>query len=186
MPRNDLSDLVVLALAVKRHTTVRQIVSVAKSLIPEFWSPTAEVIESAIDRNLTAGCLAPELLGRSDVQICLTPKGKQKFTELLLLAPSIQFPGRVSAWTTVQLCCLDLADGKTVAIALERLLARISDNIRAVRHRSEKCPHSGRFTRAWFEMEQHRLETMARVITEASTLNETPDPKTEPTLEGSK
>ena len=185
MPRNDLSDLVVLALAAKRHTTVRQIVSVAKSLIPEFWSPTAEVIEASIDRNLTAGYLAPELVDRSVTQICLTDTGRQKFTELLILAPSMQFPGRVSAWTTLQLCCLDLADGETVAIALEHLLERISENIRAVQDRSKKCPHSGRFTRAWFEMEQHRLETMARLITEASTRNETHDPKTEPALERS-
>ena len=184
MQKNDLSDLVVLALAAKRHTTIGQIVNVAKSLIPEFWSPTAEVIEAAVDRNLTAGYLASQLHDRSEAQIFLTHTGRQQFSNLLLLAPSMQFPGRVSAWTTVQLCCLDLADGKTVAVALERLLARISENIRAVRDRSEKCPHSGRFTRAWFELEQHRLEMMARVITEASKLTENHDPKTEPALEG--
>lgn len=173
-PGTIIADLAVLGTVQRGPATADRLPAVAKSLVPEYWQPTAAVIEAAIGRNMAAGAL------RADGALALTEAGRVRFSALILSdTGSLACPAAL-ALEALQFCFLDCADADTAARALARLAVRLEHRLTDLEIRCRQCPHRGRYAALWMEFEQRRLKEMARLLAAVSCDAATSEPVSHP------
>jgi hypothetical protein len=168
MSVNILTDLAVLGIAHQGPITINRIVAVAKSLIPELWSPTNGVIDAAIRRNCQIGHLIKEKKETSAPLLKLTETGRAQIQSLLLCDPGILVSPATQAVEAVQFCLLDAASRPTAEMVLRRLQNRQRKRLTDLRNRCRNCPHDGRYINLWMGMEQRRLAAVDQMLTMVS------------------
>ena len=73
------------------------------------------------------------------------------------------------SFEAAQLCFLDVADSKTLNTFLGKLSTKIDAEINSFQDRVDRCPHIGKFTQAWIDVEIRRLENIAALVTTTAT-----------------
>ena len=92
-----------------------------------------------------------------------------QFNKLLLAEHTgLSTPSNL-AFETAQLCFLDVADSLTLNAFLTKLSTKIDDEINTFQERVNRCPHIGKFTQAWIDVEIRRLENIAALVTTTAT-----------------
>ena len=160
MPSGTIVDLAVLGVVHTRDTAPTQISKIAKSLVPDLWYPTTDVIKVAIQRCLDRTNFID---GPLEI-ISITDAGRRYLRELLLHNPGDQISPETLALEALQFCFLDTVDSEIAQHVLQRLHRRTRRRLEEFENRCRQCPHSGRFTNIWMDMETHRLETTARML----------------------
>lgn len=163
-----IADLTVLGICYARPIRVKRIITIAKSLVPEFWQPTTDVIEAACRRNLSNGCLQNPIRTHSSTELELTPIGINRVADLLTHDPGELTQPSTLAMDAVQFCFLDFADTETKISVLGRHTARLNRRLAQFEDRCRNCPHQGDFTRLWMDAERSRLDGMAQLLAKVS------------------
>ena len=164
MSVNILTDLAVLGIAHQGPITIRKIAAVAKSLVPELWSPTNGVIDAAVRRNFQIGYLAKEKGEAKPTLLKLTDSGRTQIQKLLLCDPGNHVSPATQAVETVQFCLLDAASRTTAKMVLTRLQNQQKKRLKALRDRCRDCPHEGRYMKLWMGTEQRRLAAVEQML----------------------
>ena len=160
MPSGTIIDLAVLGVVHARDTAPTQISKIAKSLVPDLWYPTTDVIKVAIQR-----CLDRTHFIDGPLEIVsITDAGRRYLRELLLHNPGDQISPETLALEALQFCFLDTVDSEIAQHVLQRLHRRTRRRLEEFENRCRQCAHSGRFTNIWMGMETHRLETTVRML----------------------
>ena len=167
MQGNTLLELAVLGIVAQGPVPRDAIARTAKSLMPELWSPTLEVIEAAVGRGVRAGHLTRP--AHEHQRIGLTSAGAVRLRGLLLRDPGGLDTPTTLAVEAMQFCCLDHVDQATARRVLDRLVDRLTRRLDDYERRLRRCPHDGRFTRLWMGIEQRRLRGMVRVLADIAT-----------------
>ena len=160
MPGGTIVHLAVLGVVHTRDTGPTQISKIAKSLVPDLWCPTTDVIMVAIQRCLDR---AHFIEGPLEI-VSITDAGRRYLRELLLHNPGDPISPETLALEALQFCFLDTADSEIAQRVLERLHRRTRRRLEEFENRCRQCAHSGRFTTIWMGMETRRLETAARML----------------------
>ena len=160
MPGGTIVHLAVLGVVHTRDTDPTQISKIAKSLVPDLWCPTTDVIMVAIQRCLDR---AHFIEGPLEI-VSITDAGRRYLRELLLHNPGDPISPETLALEALQFCFLDTADSEIAQRVLERLHRRTRRRLEEFENRCRQCAHSGRFTTIWMGMETRRLETAARML----------------------
>jgi hypothetical protein len=168
MSVNILTDLAVLGIAHQGPITIGRIATVAKSLVPELWSPTSGVIDAAVRRNYQIGHLSKDKKESKSPLLKLTKTGRAQIQSLLVCDPGELVSPATQAVETVQFCLLDAASRPTAEIVLTRLQNRQKKRLADLRNRCRNCPHSGRYMNLWMGMEQRRLAAVEQMLTMVS------------------
>jgi hypothetical protein len=172
-----IADLTVLGITYSRPIRVDRIISIAKSLVPEFWQPTTEVIEAACRRNILNGCLSRNAPENAAAQLTLTAPGIRRVADLLTHDPGELTQPSTLAMDAVQFCFLDFADSETKISVLSRHTQRLNQRLAQFEDRCRQCPHQGHFTRMWMDVERSRLDCMAQLLARISSEPATAFPK---------
>jgi hypothetical protein len=168
MSVNILTDLAVLGIAHQGPITINQITAVAKSLVPELWSPTSGVIDAAVQRNCQTGHLSKEKKEAKFPLLKLTETGHAQIQSLLLCDPGVLVSPATQAVEAIQFCLLDAASRPTAELVLTRLQNRQKKRLADLRNRCRNCPHDGKYTSLWMGMEQRRLAAVEQMLTMVS------------------
>ncbi len=162
---NDIGEFSVLGICYNNPLHFEQIVSAAKNLMPEQWSPTAEVVDASIDRCVDVGYLSLKENNQSFSKfVQITEFGKKRLRSLVLKDPGEEISSRLPAWEFLQFCFLDFIDCDAARTVLFRARSRLQQRLSNFRQRSEKCPHTGRFTNLWLTIETDRLENSLKSL----------------------
>tara|TARA_B100001142_G_C14221941_1_gene611885 strand:- start:222 stop:779 length:558 start_codon:yes stop_codon:yes gene_type:complete len=164
MSINILTDLAVLGIAHQGPITTSKIAVIAKSLVPELWSPTIGVIDAAVRRNLQIEYLAREKEEAKSPLLKLTETGHTQIQKLLLCDPGDHISSATQAVETVQFCFLDAASRTTAEMVLTRLQNQQKKRLKALRDRCRNCPHEGRYMKLWMGTEQRRLAAVKQML----------------------
>ena len=156
---NDIGEFSVLGICYNNPLHFEKIVIAAKNLMPELWSPTAEVVDTSVYRCVSAGYLTLNKNQAVSESVQITALGKQRLHSLVLRDPGEELSSKLFAWEFLQFCFLDFIDCDTARTVLFRTRTRLQQRLSDFRQRSELCPHMGRFTNLWFSIETNRLET---------------------------
>ena len=149
-----IADLAVLGVVQRNSVQADHIRAAVKGMFPDQWLPTAGVVNAAVERAVSAGHLSIRQLESLGTTIETTDAGRAQFQALLLTDPG----------EAMQFCFLDLADAGTAKKVLNRIRRRTKQRLTALRRRTQKCPHAGRYASLWISMETRRLETSAQLI----------------------
>ena len=168
MSVNIITDLAVLGIAHQGPITINQIASVAKSLVPELWSPTISVIDAAARRNYQTGNLTKEKKEERSLLLKLTDTGRGQLQRLLLCDPGELVSPATQAVEAIQFCLLDTASPPTTEMVLTRMQDRQKKRLANLRIRCLNCPHDGRYMNLWMGMEQRRLAAVEQMLTMVS------------------
>jgi hypothetical protein len=159
-----IADLAVLGVVQRTSVQPDRIRSAVKGLFPDQWQPTAGVVDAAVERAVSAGHLSICHPGSQETTISTTDTGRAQFQALLLTDPGDALSPAVRTLEAMQFCFLDLADANTTRKVLNRIRRRTKQRLTALRQRTQKCPHAGRYASLWVSMETRRLETSAQLI----------------------
>ena len=159
-----IADLAVLGVVQRTSVQPDRIRSAVKGLFPDQWQPTAGVVDAAVERAVSAGHLSICHPGSQETTIGTTDAGRAQFRALLLTDPGDALSPAVRTLEAMQFCFLDLADANTTRKVLNRIRRRTKQRLTALRQRTQKCPHAGRYASLWISMETRRLETSAQLI----------------------
>ena len=165
MSGSDLTQLIVLGSIAIDQTNEAHIVKMAQSFMPKFWSPTTDVIHATIQASLRDGFLAYDDKHSEMPIMVLTPLGRKQFNKLMLAEQKGHSTPSNLAFESAQLCFLDVADSRTLNAFLAKLSAKIDAEISNFQERVNRCPHIGKFTQAWIDVEIRRLENIATLVT---------------------
>ena len=169
MSGSNLTQLIVLGSAAADQVSEAHIVNMAKSFMPKFWSPTTDVIHATILSSLQDGFLGYADEHATVPTLLLTPSGRMQFNKLLLAEhKGLNTPSNL-AFEAAQLCFLDVADSPTLNAFLAKLSTKIDAEINTFQERVNRCPHIGKFTQAWIDVEIRRLENIAALVTTTAT-----------------
>ena len=136
MPGASIADLTVLGIASEGPIEAERIATVAKSLVPEHWQPTANVIAAVIERNLETGLLRRTGNHPMDQHLMVTAKGNEKIRALLLCPPEALAPSALPAAEAVQFCFLDTTDSETAKTVLLRFQRKLENRLSSYEQRS--------------------------------------------------
>ena len=156
---NDIGEFSVLGICYKHPLHFDKIIAAAKNLMPELWSPTAEVVDTSVYRCVSAGCLTLNKNEALSDFVQITALGKERLHSLVLRDPGEELTSKLLAWEFLQFCFLDFIDCDTARTVLFRTRSRLQQRLSNFRQRSKLCPHTGRFTNLWLSIETNRLET---------------------------
>ncbi len=170
MSGNDIADLTILGTLHQHSRTYEVLAGNAKSLIPELWNPTADVLDQAISRNLEAGYINHHK-GIPFSQYSLSRAGNDHFLYLMTLDAGPRNSAFARALEALQFCFLDGACPAAAATILDRHHERIIERLTELRRRCHQRPGSGAYARLWMETEQRRLELTMKMLSEARILN---------------
>ena len=159
-----IADLAVLGVVQRTSVQPDRIRSAVKGLFPDQWLPTAGVVDAAVERAVSAGHLSICHPGSQETTISTTDAGRAQFQALLLTDPGDALSPAVRTLEAMQFCFLDLTDASTTRKVLNRIRRRTKQRLTALRQRTQKCPHAGRYASLWISMETRRLETSAQLI----------------------
>jgi hypothetical protein len=139
----ELADLATLA---RNPGTFEGVVSASKTVAPELWSPAGTVIQTGLARNISNGNFYRSVPEGEFENIRITPRGRARLHELLLMETS--HLGALSSQTmeAVQFCCHDSADNKTAVRVLARLVGRFEQRIKTIEDRIRANPRTAGFT----------------------------------------
>lgn len=165
MTAKNLTDLVVLGILHRTPVTEEQVSVIAKSIIPDLWHPTSDVINEAIVRNLKFGFLT--YTSNFPQKLLLTIVGKERFQALISLNVGLNAGRFCYAFEAMQFCFLDNALPEIIEIVLEHQRIRIAARLAELQSRCDRCPANGHYMRLWMDMERQRLETKAEMISVA-------------------
>jgi len=164
MPWNVLPDLAVLGIAASGPAPLNQVVKTAKSLLPDLWNPTSDVIEQAILRLLSDGLVIASDQDGAPECLHVTADGQHRLRRLLCFDPGYMTSPATLAVEAVQFRFLDVADNDATDQVLRRLRGRIERRRDELEHRYKDQPSQDRFANLWMTMEQVRLTEMARLM----------------------
>jgi hypothetical protein len=156
---NDIGEFSVLGICYKHPLHFEKVITAAKNLMPELWSPTAEVVDTSVYRCVSAGYLTLNKNEAFSDFVQITAQGKKRLHSLVLRDPGEELTSKLFAWEFLQFCFLDFIDCDTARTVLFRTRSRLQQRLSNFRQRSELCPHTGRFTNLWLSIETNRLET---------------------------
>ena len=159
-----IADLAVLGVVQRNSVQADHIRAAVKGMFPDQWLPTAGVVNAAVERAVSAGHLSIRQLESLGTTIETTDLGRAQFQALLLTDPGDALSPALRALEAMQFCFLDLADAGTAKKVLNRIRRRTKQRLTALRRRTQKCPHAGRYASLWISMETRRLETSAQLI----------------------
>ena len=159
-----IADLAVLGTVQRNSIQPDHIRSAIKGMFPDQWLPTTGVVDADVERAVLAGHLLIYYPGSQETMIGTTDAGRAQFRSLLLTDPGDALSPSVRALEAMQFCFLDLTDASTTRKVLNRIRRRTKQRLTALRQRTLKCPHAGRYTSLWISMETRRLETSAQLI----------------------
>ena len=169
MSGSDLTQLIVLGSTAVDQACEAHIVNMAQSFMPKFWSPTTDVTHATILSSLHDGFLIYGEKHDGVPTLTLTASGRQQFNKLMLADhKGLSTPSNL-AFEAAQLCFLDVADSKTLNAFLGKLSTKIDAEINSFQDRVDRCPHIGKFTQAWIDVEIRRLENIASLVTTTAT-----------------
>ena len=169
MSASELTQLIVLGSTATEQATEAHIVKMAQSFMPKFWSPTTDVIHATILSSLNDGFLAYGDKNDELLTLVLTPSGRHQFNQLMLADhKELNAPSNL-AFEAAQLCFLDVADSHTLNVFLTKLSTKIDAEINLFQNRVDRCPHIGKFTQAWIDVEIRRLKNIATLVTTTAT-----------------
>ena len=161
---NDIGEFSILGICYSKPLHFDKIITVAKNLMPEFWSPTADVVDTCVYRCVNAGYLKLNKTNALSDFVQITALGKKRLHNLVLRNPSDECSSKLYAWEFLQFCFLDFIDYDTAKTVLFNLRSRLQERLSNFRQRSELCPHTGRYTNLWLSIETSRLETSLNSI----------------------
>ena len=162
---NDIGEFSVLGITYNQPLHFEKIISAAKNLMPELWSPTAEVVDTSVYRCVSAGYLILKKDNKSISNfVQITELGKKRLHSLVLRDPGEGMSSKLLAWEFLQFCFLDFIDFDTARTVLLRTRSRLQQRLSNFRQRSELCPHTGRFTNLWLSIETDRLENSLKSL----------------------
>ena len=161
---NDIGEFSVLGICYNNPLHFEKIIIAAKNLMPELWSPTAEVVDTSVYRCVSAGYLTLNKKQAISESVQITALGKQRLNSLVLRDPGEALSSKLFAWEFLQFCFLDFIDCDTARTVLFRTRTRLQQRLSNFRQRSELCPHTGRFTNLWFSIETNRLESSLNTL----------------------
>ena len=161
---NDIGEFSVLGICYNHPLHFEKIISAAKNLMPELWSPTAEVVDTSVYRCVSAGYLTLKKNQSLSDFVQITELGKKRLHNLVLKDPGECSSSKLLAWEFLQFCFLDFIDCDTARTVLFRTRSRLQQRLSNFRQRSELCPHTGRFTNLWLSIETDRLETSLKSL----------------------
>lgn len=176
MPGTFIADLAVLGLARRGPVAGDRMLAAARALAPEYWQPTPAVIEAAVDRNLATGFLEANGPTWPIADLLLTDRGAGRLKTLLLTESSDKATPAGLAAEAMQFCFLDATDRDTAAVYLAGQARRLERRLQDLEARCGRCPHRGRFTDLWMDLERRRLADMARLLALLSEESEMPAP----------
>ena len=162
MSGNTIADLVVLGIIYRSSVAQERLPGIARSIVPDLWSPTSDVIGGAVLRNLESGFLI--LSSSLPSTLALTETGGQQFQKLMAFEANKNEDRLSYALEAIQFCFLDGAPRSTAKTVLEHQHARISARLIELQERCQRCPYDGHYTRLWMGMERRRLEVKAEFI----------------------
>ena len=162
-----ISDLAVLGIARRGGAPVDRVSKIAKSIVPDLWTPTVDVIDEAILRNRNVGFLA--IIGSAEfTRLQLTETGTQRFWSLITQKLEPHNNRGRCALEALQFFFLDGADHATVNTVLDRQYSRVREQLRELKKRCQCCAQKGRYSGLWMDMERQRLEATAEMLVSAS------------------
>jgi hypothetical protein len=162
---NIIIELATLGVCHNQSLSSRKIISIIKNLIPELWSPTAEVVMSTIERCLDTDHLTiDDVTAISPAMMRTTSTGKQRLEDLLLSDPGEGLSPTIFALETMQICLLDLVSANIAESVLARIRERLQSKLSDFHHRSKQCLHVGQYTNLWFLLETRRLESSVHIL----------------------
>lgn len=156
---NDIGEFSILGICYSKPLQFNKIITVAKNLMPEFWSPTADVVHTFVYRCISAGYLKLNQTQAHSEFVQITAFGKERLHNLVLKDPGDESSSKLYAWEFLQFCFLDFIDCDTAKNVLFGLRSRLQERLSNFRQRSELCPHTGRYTNLCLSIETSRLET---------------------------
>ena len=165
MAGKELIDLVILGILHRTSVVEERLPAIAKSIVPDLWCPTSDVITEAIERNKKFKFLiCTRNLPRT---LDITKAGKDRFQALISLRLEANAGTLCYVFEAIQLCFLDNAMPEIIQAVLEQQSAHLSMRLAELQRRCEHCPDNGHYMRLWMGMERRLLETKAEVISEA-------------------
>ena len=161
---NDIGEFSVLGICYSHPLHFEKIITVAKNLMPELWSPTADVVDTSVYRCVSAGYLKLNKIQTFSQSVQITALGKDRLHNLVLRDPGDESGSKLHAWEFLQFCFLDFIDCDTAKTVLFSLRSRLQERLSNFRQRSESCPHTGRYIKLWLSIETNRLETSLNTL----------------------
>ena len=162
-----IADLAVLGISRHDGAPVNRVSKIVKSIVPDLWTPTVDVIDEAILRNRNVGFVL--ITGSAAFsRLQLTETGIQRFWSLITQKLEPHNNRGRCALEALQFFFLDGADPATVTTVLERQHSWVREQLRELKKRCKCCPQKGRYSGLWMDMERQRLEAMAEMLVSAS------------------
>ena len=103
---NDIGEFSVLGICYKHPLHFEKIIVAAKNLMPELWSPTAEVVDTSVYRCVSAGYLTLNKNEALSDFVQITAQGKERLHSLVLRDPGEELTSKLLAWEFLQFCFL--------------------------------------------------------------------------------
>jgi hypothetical protein len=164
-PENTIIELATLGVCINQPLSSHKVIAIIKNLMPELWSPTAEVVMSTIEQCMSSGHLEfDDVTSISPTMMRATCAGKRQLETLLLINPGEGSSQTTSALEIMQMCFLDLVNANIAENVLVRTRKRLKTRLSNFRKRSKQCLHVGQYTNLWFLLETRRLESSVHIL----------------------
>jgi hypothetical protein len=163
---DNLIELGVLSVTARNNTKLPKLLESIKAIMPEYWTPTNDVLCGAIIHLTQLGYLQTKDPNTSRETVNLTKNGRERLSTLFLLPSENVLVGRDQhLLETLQLYSLDLVADEIGSIALQRMVNRILDLRKQLSARAKSQKLNGNYADILFRVESLTLETRFKMLT---------------------
>ena len=163
---DNLIELGVLSVTARNNPQLPRLLESVKAIMPDYWTPTNDVLCGAIIRLTQLGYLKTKPLNTSRKSVILTKNGRERLSTLFLYLSESVLVGRDQhLLETLQLYTLDLVADEIASIALQKMVDRTLDLRKQLSARAKSQKLNGNYADILFKVENRTLENRFKMLT---------------------
>ena len=172
---DNLIELGVLSVTARNNPQLPRLLESVKAIMPDYWTPTNDVLCGAIIRLTQLGYLKTKQLNTSRKSVILTKNGRERLSTLFLYLSESVLVGRDQhLLDTLQLYTLDLVTDEIASIALQKMVDRTLDLRKQLRVLAKSQKLNGNHPVIWFEVENRALENRFEILSKIAQTAQVP------------
>jgi hypothetical protein len=162
---DNLIDLSVLSVTARNNLELPQVLESIKNIMPDYWTPTNDVLCAAILQLTDLGYLKTKTQSPSMKILILTKSGWARLSTLsLYISENVLLERDRQLLETLKLYTLDLVTNEIASIALQKMIDRTFDLRKQLSARAKSQKLNEHYACIWFEVENLTLENRFKML----------------------
>ena len=172
---DDLIELGLLSVTARNNIQLPHLLASIKNIMPDYWTPTNDVLCAAIIRLIDLGYLKTKTPHQSQKPLIITKSGREHLSTLFLYLSGKTLVGRDrQLLETLQLYTIDLVVHEIASIALQKMVDRTLDLRKQLRVLAKSQKLNGNHPVIWFEVENRALENRFEILSKIAQTAQVP------------